>query len=342
MKNSSISRRDFSLLAANVAAMSLLSPLAGRAQGQPAFNLGHFSSANPQTYQKVTGSLAKALAGKATVNFTTMASAPQFMAALAGGSLDSAAIGSSPMVSAFAQGLDISLVYIQKIITTAEALVVRNQSGIKTIPDLAGKKIGVPFNTSAHFALVGAIRKAKLKATDVQLINMKPDSLIATWTRSEIDGAYIWHPFLGQLAAQDGKIVTTTADLKDIGLSVFDGIVVRNEFKKRHPEVLLAYLKSYAATCDQFRNHEDAVVADFAKFLGLPADTTKAYVSTFVTLRPAEVLSADWMGAPGAKDSGVLKSLKSQAEFLVEAKQIERVPSNIESFVDSSFVARMV
>lgn len=336
------SRRDFALLARNLALASAVGPLVAHAQSASAINIGHFSSANPQTYAKVTGSLAKDLAGKGSVNFTAMASAPQFMAAMAGGSLDSCAIGSSPMVSAFSQGMDISLVYIQKIITTAEALVVRKQSGISKVSDLGGKRIGVPFNTSAHFALVGAMKKAGLNPSDVKLINMKPDSLFATWARGEIDGAYIWHPFLGQLTAQDGTVLLTTADLRSEGFLVFDGIVVRNEFKHKHPDLLLAYLKNYAQTCQHFREQEDAVVADFAKFLGLPVDTTRQYVSTFVTLKPQEVLSQGWMGAPGAKNTGVLQSLRKQADFLMEAKQLERVPDSFEKYVDSSFVARMV
>jgi taurine transport system substrate-binding protein len=338
----SLSRRDFNLLSCNVMVATLAMPLQSWAQSLAPFNLGHFSSANPQTYAKASGTLAKDLVGKATVNFVSMSSAPQFLAAMAGGSLDTCAIGSSPLVTAFAQGLDVSLVYIQKIITTAEALVVRKASGITKLADLKGRKIGVPFNTSAHFALVGALKKAQLKQSDVQLINMKPDSLFATWSRGEIDAAYIWYPFLGQLAEAGGQILLTTADLKESGLSVFDGIVVRNEFKKKYPNVLLAYLKNYAATCEKFRSQQDTVVADFSKFLGLPGDTTRQYVSTFVTLTPAEVLSTQWMGPVGARGTGVLNSLRAQAEFLLDAKQIESAPADFEKFVDSSFVARMV
>jgi taurine transport system substrate-binding protein len=337
-----LSRRDFNLLSRNLLLATLAtSGMRSWAQNAVTFNIGHFSSANPQTYAKATGTLAKDLDGKAAANFVAMSSAPQFLSALAGGSLDSAAIGSSPMVTAFAQQLDVSLVYIQKIITTAEALVVRKSAGISKLADLKGRKIGVPFNTSAHFALVAALSKAKLKAGDVQLINMKPDAMLAIWSRGEIDAAYIWYPFLGQLA-ETGQVLLTTADLKDIGIAVFDGIVVRNEFKRKHPDVLLAYLKNYAATCEKFRRQQDAVVADFSKFLGLPSETTKQYVSTFVTLTPAEILSAQWMGPIGARNTGVLTSLRSQADFLLDAKQIDKAPTNFEPFVDSSFVARMV
>ena len=339
----SLSRRDFNLLGRNALVVALTSPGFGAlAQGVTTFNLGHFSSANPQTYSKATGTLAKALEGKATLNYVAMSSAPQFLAAMAGSSLDTCAIGSSPMVTAFAQRLDVSLVYIQKIITTAEALVVRKGSGVTKLADLRGRKIGVPFNTSAHFALVGGLSKAQLKPEDVQLVNMKPDSLFATWSRGEIDAAYIWYPFRGQLVESGGQILQTTADLKDIGLAVFDGILVRNQFKRQHPDIVLAYLRNYAATAEKFRSQQETVVSDFSKFLGLPADVTRQYVSTFVTLTPAEILNNQWMGSVGAHDTGVLKSLRTQANFLLEAKQIETVPASFEPFVDSSFVARMV
>lgn len=161
----SLSRRNFNLLAGNVFLASVALPQMASAATQ--FNLGHFSSANPQTYAKVTGSLGKDLGGKAEVNFVAMPAAPQFLAALAGGSIDTCAIGSSPMVTAFSQGLDVSLVYIQKVITNAEALVVRKNAGVKSVADLKGKRIGVPFNTSAHFALTGVLKKAGLRQSDV-------------------------------------------------------------------------------------------------------------------------------------------------------------------------------
>lgn len=106
------------------------------------------------------------------------------------------------------------MVYIHKVITNSEALVVRSDRSIATLADLKGKKIGLPFNTSAHFAMLGVLRKAGLSTSDVQLINLKPDALMATWASGSLDGAYIWHPFLRQMADDHGKILISTADLQ--------------------------------------------------------------------------------------------------------------------------------
>ena len=118
------------------------------------------------------------------------------------------------MVVGFAQGIKMSMVYVEKYITDSECLAVRKDAGINSLKDLKGKKIGLPFNTSVHFAmLAGAEDRGPAAASDVTLINVKADSILATWQRKDIDGAYIWHPVLGDLLADNGKLLLKTGDL---------------------------------------------------------------------------------------------------------------------------------
>ena len=49
-----------------------------------------------------------------------------------------------------------------------------------------------------------------------------------------------------------------------------------------------------------------------------------------------------WMGMPGAKNTGVLKTLRDQAEFLKSADQMRKVPESFERYVDATFLAKMV
>ena len=53
------------------------------------------------------------------------------IAAIAGNSMDLCNIGSSPMVVGFAQGIKMSMVYVEKYITDSECLAVRKDAGIK-------------------------------------------------------------------------------------------------------------------------------------------------------------------------------------------------------------------
>jgi ABC-type taurine transport system substrate-binding protein len=54
------------------------------------------------------------------------------------------------------------------------------------------------------------------------------------------------------------------------------------------------------------------------------------------------MLTDAWMGAPGAKDTGVLKTIRAQAEFLKGADQVRNMPADFAPLVDSSFIAKMV
>jgi taurine transport system substrate-binding protein len=342
----SLSRRDFALLSANMAVASFAG---GSLLGlRPAFAaddkavLGHFGSANPQTFAKATGAFQKAMGDKEKIDFLTVSSGAQVISAMAGDSLDICNVGSSPMVVGFCNGLKISMVYVEKIITDSECLAVRNDSGIKTLKDLKGKSIGLPFNTSVHFAMLAALKTAGLKVTDVKLVNMKPDSITATWRRKDIDAAYIWHPVLGDLVAQDGKIIFTSGELKDHGTLVFDGIIVRNEFKERRPDLVLAYLKEYDRLCALYRENPEQVVAALSPYLSLAPEKTREYIKTFHSLSAKELASDKWMGLPGAKETGVLSTLRDQADFLKEADQVKAIPSSFAPFVDSSFLAKMV
>jgi taurine transport system substrate-binding protein len=111
------------------------------------------------------------------------------------------------------------MVYMHKVVKDSECLVVRNDAGIKELKDLKGKKIGCPFNTSAHFGILSAMKIAGLGAADVTLVNLRPDAIPAAWQRKEIDGAYIWHPVLLSLERSGGpRHVQEAAPGPSVGL----------------------------------------------------------------------------------------------------------------------------
>jgi taurine transport system substrate-binding protein len=304
--------------------------------------LGHFGSANPQTFAKASGAFAKALGPNVKTGYVTVGAGPQVIAAIAGNSMDICNIGSSPMVVGFAQGVKMSMVYVEKYITDSECLAVRNDANIATMKDLKGRKIGLPFNTSVHFALLAGLKGVGLTAKDVTLINIKPDSIQATWQRKDIDAAYIWHPILGDLVADNGKILLKTGDLAATGTLVFDGIVVRNEFKQKHPELVLAYLKEYDRLCQMYEKQPQEVVKVLSPYLSLSPEKTMDYINTFHSIPAKELATDKWMGLPGAKDTGVFRTLQSQAEFLKSANQLSNIPPSWTPYVDSTFLAKMV
>jgi taurine transport system substrate-binding protein len=343
---STFSRRDALKLMGNIG----VATFAGGAMigARPAFAqqatavLGHFGSANPQTFAKANGAFAKAFGPNVKTDFVTVGGGPQVLAAIAGNSMDLCNVGSSPMVVGFAQGIKMSMVYVEKYITDSECLAVRKDAGINSMKDLKGKKIGLPFNTSVHFAMLAGLKSAGLAPSDVTLVNIKADSILATWQRKDIDGAYIWYPVLGELLADNGKLLLKTGDLAASGTLVFDGIVVRDEFKQKNPNLVLAYLKEYDRLCTMYEKEPQEVIKVLSPYLAMTPEKTKDYIDTFHAVSPKELATDKWMGMPGAKDTGVLRTLQAQAEFLKAADQLTTIPPSFAPYVDSTFLAKMI
>lgn len=339
-----ISRRQFGGFAAAFAGFAGASLIAR----QPAWaqsvsvTLGRFGSANPQTFATATDAFGTAFGEGVKVNDMLVNSGAQVVTAMAGGSLDICNAGSSPIVVGFGNGVDLSMVYIAKYITDSESLVVRKDAGINSLADLKGRRIALPFNTSVHFSMLAALDGAGIKPTDVELINMKADSIVAAWKRSDIDAAFIWVPVLAELEADNGQIIFTTGDLAASGTIVFDGIAVRNAFKEQHPDLVLAYLKEYDRITDIYRNDPDTVVNRMMDYLTIPEETARAYVASFHSLTVQEVASQEWMGLPGMTDTGVANTLRLQAEFLKSTQQLREVPEDMTALIDQRFVAEMV
>ena len=341
-----LSRREFHLASAHMllasSAGSLLLGASGPAAAQArSVKLGTFGAIDAQNYIRAKNMAAKTFGAGTSADFVTVRAGSEVIAAMAGGSLDMCNIGSSPMMVGYANGLKASMVYVYKNIVDSECLVVQGNSGITTVAGLKGKKIGLPFNTSVHFAAVAALKTAGIGLADVQLINMRADQIASAWQRREIDASYIWVPVVPRLTDDGGKIIFKTGDLNKNGLVIFDGLLVRDEFKQKSPDLVLAFLKDYEQIARTFKQEPKEVVETMTKFLNVDEAAVMRSLNTFYPVPAREQLQSHWMGKPGEKDTGVLKTLQTQAQFLLESAQISAMPKDLSGLVDSSFVAKM-
>lgn len=112
------------------------------------------------------------------------------MMAMASGDVQIGVAGSSPIAAAVSRGVDAQLFWILDNIADAEALVVRNGSGIVAPQDLAGKTLAVPFVSTTHFHALFALEQFGLTGK-VKVINLQPSDIPAAWERGEIGRAHV-------------------------------------------------------------------------------------------------------------------------------------------------------
>lgn len=346
-KTSNLTRRDFARISANFGIATMAASAAGLPNMALAANararLGHFSSTNQQNYARALGSMNEVMGADVDVSWVGVSAGPQILTAMAAGEMDLCNLGSSPMIVGFAKGLPITMVSIHKIIKAAEALVVKPDQGIETIADIKGKRIGLPFNTTVHFALLAGMKTVGLTAADVTLINLKTDAITAAWDAGSIDAAYIWYPALDILRQGGGKAIFSGEDLIAQGTFVFDAIVVRDEFKANHPDLVVAYLKELDRINRVYRDEPEVMAETMAPFLQISKETAVRYAANTHSLTPEELLTDTWMGMPGTTArTGALNTVEQQAAFLKEAGQVNSLPDDFRPFIDSSFLAQLV
>jgi taurine transport system substrate-binding protein len=201
-----------------------------------------------------------------------------------------------------------------------EALVARNGANINSIPELRGKRIATPFASTAHYSLLAALAQNGLSPSDVQLVDLQPQAILAAWDRGDIDAAYSWLPTLDQLR-KSGKDLITSRQLAKDGKPTLDLGAVSDEFAAAHPDVVDTWRQQEARALSTIKDDPAAAAKAIAAEIGLSPDEVSGQLKQGVYLTPQEVASPQWLGAEG-KPGNIAANLQSASQFLADQKQI--------------------
>lgn len=296
-------------------------------------NVAYQTVVEPAKVAQADGAYEKASGWK--INWKKFDSGADVITAVASGDIQVGYVGSSPLAAAATRELPIETILIAAQIGQAEALVVRNGSGINTAQDLIGKKIAVPFVSTTHYSLLAALKHWGVPASKVQILNLRPQEITAAWQRGDIDAAYVWDPALGKVK-ESGKVLTDSAEVARWGAPTFDAWIVRKDFAQKHPDFVTAFVKVTGKAYADYRSHGADWKAGSPQFEKI-ARLTAAKQSDI-----AELLAGS--GFPTLAEQGPLlsgstvKALAATAGFLQEQKKVERVLPDYQPYVNPAFV----
>jgi len=268
-------------------------------------------------FEKVTGY---------KINWKKFDSGAKVITAMASGDVHIALAGSSPIAAGVSRNLPIKLFWITENINDAEALVARNGSGVNSVKDLKGKKVGVPFVSTTHFHMLFALELEGMDPKEVNLLNMQPNAIAAAWERGDIDAAFVWDPALGRIK-KSGKVLLTSGDLAKKGKATFDGMVVHNDFAKGNEKFMCQFVKTIAKADAAYRDNPDAFGGDsenakkIVKLVGGEAKDVPGVLKLYDFPTLEQQASDTWLG--GGKDGGAAKALFFTSEFLKKEKKVD-------------------
>ncbi|TEW54650.1 taurine ABC transporter substrate-binding protein [Psychromonas sp. RZ22] len=267
-------------------------------------------------------------------------SGAKVITAMASGSIDIASAGSSPIAAAVSRGIDIELVWVLENIANAEALVVRDGSGIIAPSDLKGKRVAVPFVSTTHFHALFALEQFGLSDKTVKLMNMQPNSIAAAWQRGDIDAAFVWDPVLGKIK-ENGNVLITSKTLSSWGKPTFDGLVVDKKFGKENADFMAKVLKIVADLDQEYRDNKDSFDASYpmaksiAKISGTDVNDVAGVLALYEFPDFTQQLSCSWLGC--GIEGGAAKSLKATSEFLKKENKINELMPDYSVFVNPEY-----
>ena len=312
------------VVAATVAALGLAGCAidnSGQDADKPTIRIGYQSFPSGDLIVKNNKWLEEALPDY-NIKWTKFDSGADVNTAFIANELDFGALGSSPVARGLSAPLNIpyQVAFVLDVAGDNEALVVRNESGVNTIPELKGKRIATPFASTAHYSLLAALSQNGLSDTDVQLVDLQPQAILAAWDRGDIDAAYTWLPTLNDLR-KTGKDLITSRQLAEDGKPTLDLAAVRTEFADAHPEVVDIWRQQEARALDVIKNDPDAAAKAIAAEVGLTPEDIAGQLKQGVYLTPAEVASPEWLGSD-SKPGNIAANLQNASRFLAEQKQI--------------------
>ena len=179
----------------------------------------------------------------------------------------------------------------------AEGLVV--QPAIDGIKNLKGKKIAVTLASGAEITLYYLLKEAGLSLSDVRIVPMAANEMVAAFANKNIDAYCVWEPAFtdGQKAVPGSRVLATDKDTpiyrKFKTASAPDVVVIRKDLVDKHPEtakkLIAAYFKGVKATKDNpreaaipadkwFKRGPDAVEAGIRKFSYFDAGQQKEHI----------------------------------------------------------------
>ena len=327
-----------SRLVAVVFAALVVSGLAIPAHGQD-ITIGYQLVLNPWKVAIASGAFERETGKKIT--WRKFDSGAKVITAMASGDIQIAMAGSSPIAAGVSRGVRMELFWIVEDIASAEALVVRDGSGIVAPQDLKGKKLGVPFVSTTHFHTLFALEQFGIESGEVEILNMQPVQIAEAWERGDIDAAFVWDPALSRLK-KNGKVLITSGQLSTWGKATFDGMVVSSAFAAENPEFMVDFVKVLAATDATYRDNPEAWTAesDEVKAItelvgGDPADVP-AVLALYDFPSLEQQASCTWLGC--GEEGGAARALRFTSEFLMNEGKIDTLLPDYSAAVNASFV----
>jgi sulfonate transport system substrate-binding protein len=255
-----------------------------------------------------------------TFDVRTFPSGPPIIEAIASGSLEIGLVGGLPAIQAAGNGIPIKIIGAHMTGNGKnQGLLARKGSGITSLGDIKGRKIGVQIGSTSHFLLMQYLKKAGLGEDEVQIVNLSFGDINSALEAGNIDCGVSSLPQMASVLESGAATLVGDASEYLLPPSV---ITVRTDFIEQYPGLIPRILKTFSRASNFSRENENEAIRVLRGRHDVPES---AYKLTFA------YHSFDLF-----VDEARLATIKASEEFLRKEGTTRGV--DVEKLVDVSFL----
>lgn len=230
--------------------------------------------------------------------------------AVVGGSADFSFWGSSSVtLASIIAGSPLVFTCFHQFNPVSTSIIVKNNSGIDSVPDLVGRKVAVNRSGLGEFILVAALEKYGIPRETVEFIYLNPPDAAPAFGQGKVDAWAIWSPTVDIARDQyDAKNIFFQATDLDFSID-FTTLVAARKFAQKNPGLVRAVIDAYKAEAKWIDEHREEAEA-FAQQEGKYNDAVRRQLLdyrryfTFYETDDATFLDefqkgADWLSGHG-------------------------------------------
>jgi sulfonate transport system substrate-binding protein len=249
-------------------------------------------------------------------------SGPPMLQAMGSGSVDIGGVGDAPPVVAAAGDYKVAIVGARTSNPLAAALLVPENSSIKSVSQLRGKRIAMAPGSSGNYHLLAVLAKAGIPVSDVTLDDLQPADALAAFSAGQVDAWDVWSPYIEQAVAQDhARILVTGAPYQAVySFEVASRSALADPQKAA---AIKAYLKLLNQAYVWAASNPNGWATSWAAATSLPGSVM-------------QLAAKDSESTPVPVNSTVIASEQSVANAFASAKLIPAKP-NMSGFAVSTF-----
>lgn len=206
-------------------------------------------------------------------------------------------------------GGDVSM--LAQFSANPDMLMIIGPKGMSGPADLKGRKVGLVTKSASEYLLYNYLKRAGMSLADVERINLAPFDQVPALVRGDVYALSSWAPFDLKIAQLSGDKFAKSSWNQKENYVLFSGIIAKNEFTQKNPEVTAKVLRALIKAADYLRQTElKSSSADLARYLKTSPDDVQHVIA-----------NNKWDMAVGKEFLDTMTSIEA---FLAEQKLITK------------------